>query len=406
MKILLSAYACEPNIGSEPGVGWHWALEIARLGHEVWVLTRANNRAPIETELAQSPPIKNLHFIYYDLPLWARCWKKGNRGIHLYYFLWQWGAYHYARQVHRKKHFEYVHHITFGGVRQPSFMGRLGIPFIFGPVGGGETAPWRLRVGYGLRGWIWDALRDIANWVIRFDPLMHATFRQAQWIYVKTPQSGLVVPNVYKEKVRCQLEIGIDNQGRSELLKGKTESEEPFRILFAGRFIYWKGMHLGLPAFERLVSVVPDARLTMVGKGPEERRWHRLAERLNISQSIDWVSWMPQEELTQLYHSHDVFLFPSLHDSSGNVVLEALASCLPVICLDLGGPGQIVNETCGFKVETDGLNEERTTLALADCMVELAQDSALRIRLSEGTAERIKEFGWSSLVARLFSELS
>lgn len=43
MKLLLSAYACELNTGSEPGVGWHWAAEVTRLGHEVWVLTRADN---------------------------------------------------------------------------------------------------------------------------------------------------------------------------------------------------------------------------------------------------------------------------------------------------------------------------------------------------------------------------
>ena len=88
MRILLSAYACEPGKGSEPGVGWHWALETARLGHEVWVLTRANNRSAIEAALAQRPPMHNLRFCYYDLPAWARWWKKGRRGIRLYCILY------------------------------------------------------------------------------------------------------------------------------------------------------------------------------------------------------------------------------------------------------------------------------------------------------------------------------
>ena len=56
MKILLSAYACEPNKGSEPGVGWHWALELGYLGHDVWVLTRANNRPAIEAEQNRKNP--------------------------------------------------------------------------------------------------------------------------------------------------------------------------------------------------------------------------------------------------------------------------------------------------------------------------------------------------------------
>ena len=127
MKILLSAYACEPGKGSEPGVGWHWALELAGLGHETWVLTRANNRPPIEAALAgRPPPASNPRFLYYDLPAWARWWKKGRRGIHLYYLLWQWGAYRLARKVHARARFHIVHHVTFVSMHQPSFMGNLG----------------------------------------------------------------------------------------------------------------------------------------------------------------------------------------------------------------------------------------------------------------------------------------
>ena len=151
MKILLSAYACEPNKGSEPGLGWNWAREIAR-NHEAWVLTRANNRPSIEDTLRKGS-IPSLHFVYYDLPDGVKSWKKGQRGVHLYYLLWQWGAYRTAKKVHKQVRFDLVHHITFVSVRQPSFMGLLGIPFIFGPVAGGERAPWRLRIGYGLKGW-------------------------------------------------------------------------------------------------------------------------------------------------------------------------------------------------------------------------------------------------------------
>ena len=87
MKVLLSAYACEPDKGSEPAVGWNWVRQVSRF-HEVWVITRANNRKPIEKALAKNP-LPNAHFIYFDLPHWARFWKRGQRGAHLYYYLWQ-----------------------------------------------------------------------------------------------------------------------------------------------------------------------------------------------------------------------------------------------------------------------------------------------------------------------------
>jgi hypothetical protein len=169
MKILLSAYACEPNKGSEPGVGWNWALALVRRGHMVWVVTRKNNQVSIELELAKlgETYVSNLHFFYYDLPSWATWWKKARRGVHLYYLLWQWGAYQLAKKKHSTQTFELVHHITFVSVRQPSFMGNLKIPFIFGPVAGGEHAPWPLRNGFGWQGWLKDLVRDFANLLVR-----------------------------------------------------------------------------------------------------------------------------------------------------------------------------------------------------------------------------------------------
>src|SRR5690242_12327227 len=93
LRILLSAYACEPDLGSEPGIGWHWATRLARAGHEVWVLTRANNRQSIEGAMS-AKPVDGLNFAYYDLPAWMCRWKN-HAGLwaRLYYMLWQFGAY-------------------------------------------------------------------------------------------------------------------------------------------------------------------------------------------------------------------------------------------------------------------------------------------------------------------------
>src|ERR1700680_3319916 len=100
MKILVSAYACEPGKGSEPGVGWNWVMQVARF-HEVWVITRANNRQAIEAAGATQPG-QQVHWVYVALPRWARLWKRGPRGVHLYYYLWQVGAYVVAKRLHKE----------------------------------------------------------------------------------------------------------------------------------------------------------------------------------------------------------------------------------------------------------------------------------------------------------------
>ncbi len=399
MKILLSAYACEPNKGSEPSVGWNWAIEVARLGHETWVITRANNKESIE--LSEIPD--NLHFIYYDLPKRARWWKSGRRGVHLYYLLWQWGAYQIAKKIHEKEKFELVHHVTFVGVRQPSFMGNLEIPFIFGPVAGGESAPWRLRNGFGFFGQVKDATRDVLNQLVRIDPMMKQTFKKATKIYVTSEQTKALVSAKYQIKTQIQLAIGVESKDLAGSCK--VEAIKKHKILYVGNFLYLKGMHIGIEAFSKLSEKAPNVRLTMVGKGPDEMRWKNLAKQLGVSEKIDWVPWLTQAELNEEYLSHDIFLFPSLHDSGGMVVLEAMSLGLPVVCLDLGGPGVIVNETCGKKIVTKNQSYQKIASVMANELNNLIENHDEYSVLSNGAVKRSQQFKWAGVVNKIYGDL-
>lgn len=406
-KVLLSAYACEPNRGSEPGVGWNWAIELSKKGYEVWVLTRANNQDVIDNFLEkENIKNENLHFVYYDLPEWAKKWKKGIRGVHLYYLLWQWGAYKLAKELHKKINFDVVHHVTFVSIRQPSFMGNLGIPFIFGPVAGGDRTPFRLRTGYSIRGWLWDLIRDLSNYLLRFDPLVRSTLKKAKAIYVSSNETLKLVPKKCRYKTKIKLAIGIEEKWL-EAIKNKCESnkhknQEEFKILFVGRFIYLKGMDMGIRAFAQLLKNVPNARLTMVGTGPDEDRWRKIANDLGVSNKIDWIPWVEQEQLHILYREHDLFLFPSLRDSGGMVVLEALSYGLPTICLDLGGPGIIVNEECGKVISTAKKNKIEIIKDLAKAMEQIILNETDRVRTSNGALNRVRSFEWSNLVKELY----
>lgn len=399
MKILLSAYACEPNHGSEPGVGWHWAVELAKLGHDVTVITRKSNEDTIEEYLGGNKQTGRLRFLYYDLPLWARRWKKGNRGIRFYYLLWQLGAYRVAKDAHKKFNFDQVHHITFVSIRQPSFMGLLGIPFIFGPVGGGEKAPCRLRSGYGLRGWVLDFLRDIANFFVKIDPLMRHTFKSAEKIYVTSEQTKKIIPKKFRCKAHIQLAIGYsDTCGK--IIERKKRQE--FNILYVGRFLYWKGMDIGVEAFAKFSEQYPESRLTLVGKGQGELRWKELSKKLGVFKKINWIPWVDQVQLENLYRNHDVFLFPSLHDSGGMVVLEAMAHGLPVVCLQQGGPGIIVNDSCGEVVATKNVDQTKVVESIAEALLRISKDPVLLERLSNGALDRVKQFSWEKLVERIY----
>ncbi len=404
MRVLLSAFACAPHSGSEPGVGWHWALEIARLGHEVVVLTRADGRTVIQAELAGGHLPAGLRFEFV-MPDWLR--RLADRGLplQLVHLAWQLAACRHARRLADSERFDLVHHLTYCVIRQPSFMGRLAVPFVLGPVGGGERAPWALRSGMGARGWWLELVRDGLNLIARVDPITRQALAAARLIYVSSRETARLVPERHRAKVRIGLQVGVTPPASPPAGAGKAVAEGPIRLLFVGRCLAWKGMHLGLEALAELLARGRWARLTVAGTGPAEARWRGQAQRLGIDDAIDWLAWVEHDRMAEVYRAHDLLLFPSLHDSGAQAVLEALAYGRPVVCLDLGAPGSLVDASCGRVIATGDRRRRRVVRELTDALQELADSPDLRRRLGQGARARAARYGWRSQVATVYAEI-
>jgi glycosyltransferase involved in cell wall biosynthesis len=159
-----------------------------------------------------------------------------------------------------------------------------------------------------------------------------------------------------------------------------------------GRLLYWKGVHIALRAMAELAASVPAARLTIVGKGPELERLKAEARRLKVCSRVTFVPWLPRGQLTAFYDAHDLFLFPSLHDSSGGVVLEAQGRGLPVVCLDNGGPQHVISAASGVAVAVQGRSTAELAQAIADVIADLHGDRARLAALSAAAIERARQF--------------
>jgi glycosyltransferase involved in cell wall biosynthesis len=404
LKVLISAYACRPGEGSEPGVGWNWVRELVKY-HKIWVITRGNNRPVIEAELERKP-IPGLHFIYCDPPDWVQVLNHNQRLVHLHYYLWQLEAYFVARQLHQELSFDLVHHVTYVRYSSPSFLSLLPIPFLWGPVGGGESAPDAFWQDFSPRGKVYEVARGFAHRLGEGDPFTRMTARRSFLARATTEDTAKRLHKMGVKNVQVFSESGLSQEEIERLGQCPlSENSEKIRFISMARLLHWKGLHLGIRAFAR--AALTNAEYWLLGDGPERERLETLATQLGIADRIKFWGRLPRAEtLRKLGESH-VLVHPSLHDSGGWVCLEAMAAGRPVVCLDLGGPSIQVTAETGFKVPAH--QPEQAVRDLAEAMVCLAKDPELRIRMGQAGQKRVEqEFSWQAKgrqLAQLYREI-
>ncbi len=398
MKLLISSYACAPNRGSEHAIGWTWVTPAHRLGHQVWAFVAPKHEDSILRACEERPELAGIHWLFPKVPGWPLKQATEPKWERTYNFLWQVSATKAALRLHAKVGFDTVHHLTWGGVRAPTFLGLVRAPLIVGPLGGGETSPRSLRDAFHLKARITETVRDLSNYTIALNPLVRHGLMSAAAIFTKTPDTArILTPSMQRKSINF-LELGLENARPAR----PQRPPGPPRLLFAGRLLYWKGAHIAIQALAELIRVSPDAQLTIVGKGTEEGRLRAATVAHGAAGNVRFVPWLPQEKLFQLYQTHDLFVYPSLHDSSGNAVLEALSFGLPVVCLDLGGPAQIVTPDAGAIVPTAGRDTTQLAAAMATEILRVLSSPERLKELSHGAVDRAAQFALPDRVTQFY----
>jgi glycosyltransferase involved in cell wall biosynthesis len=278
-------------------------------------------------------------------------------------------------------------------------LGSLGPPLIIGPIGGGETSPSSLRDGFHFRGKALETLRDLSNSTISINPLVRDGLANAAVIFVKTSDSLNLLSRAMRKKTVVFMELAVQTP---QIGSSRMPRQTPARLLYAGRLLYWKGVHIAVQAFAKLLTKIPNARFTIVGSGPEEARLKTDTVIRKIKDNVDFISSLPQS--FELYDSHDLLLFPSLHDSGGFVALEALCHGMPVVCLDLEGPKETVTPDSGLIIKTDGRNTTQVASSIADELYNVLQSPTTLAHLSSGAISRASDFILPNQVARFYQE--
>jgi glycosyltransferase involved in cell wall biosynthesis len=367
LKILLSAYACEPDGGSEASLGWQVANHLSET-NLVHVVTRKSNKQKIENYIKQNK--SKIIWHYYDLPKWFTFWKKGSRCWQLYYYLWQLGIYFYYQSKLKKNEYDILQHITFANYWLPSLFSLTHSNFVFGPVGGGEFFSLPYLKIFTYKEVIYEVSRWFSRKLVFIDPFFWINIKGSKLILAANIETAHKINVIRKKNVKLMTQVGLTKKEFISLSSIMPASDEVFRIISVGRLISWKGFMLGIYAVSNLLkNNIKKIDYTIIGDGPLYNNYKKLIEDLDCNANIKLLGKLSKQDTLNRITNCDVLLHPSLHDSGSFVTIEAMAAAKPVICLNIGGPGYLVNDERGYSLKPT--NPMQTIKEIEKSLIEL-----------------------------------
>jgi glycosyltransferase involved in cell wall biosynthesis len=354
MRVLVSAIACNPYLGSENYFGWA-AVSCLGKEHELLVLTGRRNRTSLEKAQAEGMVPPNVRFFYagqfkpwHPNRLLARIqsWQE--------YIHFSKDSLRVARELQQTETFDLVHHVTYTTWRVSSRLWQLGVPFVFGPLAGNEPFPFRLFPVLSPMGAAFELARKMSNVISRFSPAVRRSIRHAAHIFSITAESEKLMQSVRNSSEGIsRLSPGFYSAAKLEefarFVPGK-KVDGRLRLYAAGNLGGQKCIALALHALSLVKKRGVDFQYHLGSSGPEIPHLKKLAARLGLTSEIIFGGTMTREDYQQELGKTHIYLLPSMRETVGLTMMEAmLAGCVPIVANN-GGPRFAVSDDCGYRI--------------------------------------------------------
>jgi len=401
MNVFLGVYACEPNNGSEPEVGWQMVNEIANAmpTDNIYAVTKLNNKEVIEKEGYPS----NVKFFYYAPPKWLTFWKQGGRGIRTYYYIWLIGAALFMKR--QKIKFDIVHHITFVNDWLPSFFHLLKTKenkFIWGPIGSHDPIESKFLDGSKRKNI--EKIRIFLQLFFRnLDPSFHICKAKADCIIGINDNVRKKLNLSDTKNFLSEPAIGMRKSIVNEMIYVEKDSKT-FTIVSVGRLLYIKNFKLTISSFAKFLENNPNitnVKLQIIGEGGDRQSLLNLVHDLNIENFVEFTGNIPLHEVQENFEKANLFLFPTL-ENAGFVTLEAMSNSLPVLAMEYGGPEQFIKNNTEHQLVSSTVEYDEIAKNLAKKIEVFYNDKELCTKV--GTQNRqdiLDNFTWEAKAQKM-----
>lgn len=403
-KILLSSYSVNPYHGSEDGIGWNWTLQAAKHfcgeNDRIYLVTKKVNEADTRKGIAEQG-LKNVELVISDTPDWLN-WYQEHRSVfhHFYYILWQAFAYHWAKQS--KIDFDIIHHVTMVDFRIPGNMWKFKKPYtIFGPVGGGQSTPKALK-DYEKSKAV-ERFRELINQSRAILPSYKKAIRHFDSVFAINKETETYMAKALGGNCQRLTELALADEFRQLSIDEKADSGE-VKLLYVGRLIEKKGLMLLLDVINKMPKEL-SCTLEVYGGGPLETAASSYIQDHQLEDKVRLCGEVKHTEVSDVYRSADIFIMPSLRETSGNVLVEAMAHKLPIVALDMSVCSDFKQYDCGAFIQVEQ-SKEAIIQEFSDKLKALINRPEERKRLGENGYRFVNsELSWEKKFETVYADI-
>lgn len=401
LKIFVSSYACEPNLGSEIGVGWHWVLVMNKY-FELWVLTRKSNQQHIEEWMKQNPQEHEIHWLYYDTPYWMRFWKKGLRGVRMYYLLWQQMSDSIVRKTMERENIEIFHLLTYGNALwriSPSGQKKF---FVWGPTGGVDSIPEEYCQHYSKLWQRTEWKRRMMVKALPYNPTFKKQCKNANLILCKSYSIYDNIPEKYRHKAVLFTDVAVEPQAVERFFP-HTYKDGITRFIMVGRLEAWRGFDLAIEAMAIAVKENSKLHLDILGKGTEKEQILQHIKQNGMEKYITMCGEVSMDEYYQKMADCDCVLNPCLKEGAVTTAFDSMSFSKPLVCIDTGGYTRYFDNDCAIVIPRKG--REEVIRNLANAILRMT-DPAERKRLGDEAHKRGLGYTWAEKGTSIYETIT
>jgi len=401
VKVLIIGHPCGPGLGSEPANTWNWAWHLSRT-NQVWVVAHPEYKERVDRFL-ELEPNDNLRFHWITVDSRFDRWVPGQgqeKGIRLHYWLWLSEAYEHAAVLNEEVRFDLVHHVSWTTMAISPPFWKLPVRSIWGPVGGGQIFPPSLTSLLHEKR-LQESIRSLYVSMLPYSPRLRRTLANADIVLAVNFETRSLLTRAGASGVELFLDCGVDEQ---PVVPTRRATGGRVTLLWAGRLEPTKGLVIAIRALAKCKNL--QSCLLVAGSGSDRARMEGLTRDLGLADRVEFLGRIPHEDMSALFQRCDVLVFTSMRDSSGSVVLEAMAHGLPVITLNHQGMRAFVPGDAAVKIPVTTPDQIIRDFALA--IDALVSNPGSMHKMSEASSAFAKEQTWTrraEMMNTLYGEL-